>query len=96
MNYELAKKLKDAGYKFDLVQMSGAAKAIDIDGTVFAMPTLEEQRMKIMWDIEKKFGGMGTMNGSLGYQGLEMGITAYQTPEDKQRDEVLQIIQNMK
>jgi hypothetical protein len=58
--------------------------------------TLEEQREKIMSDIEERFGCRGTMNGSLGYQGLVMDITAYQTPEDKQRDEILQIIQNMK
>ena len=38
---------------------------------------------------ESKYGKKGTQHGSLGYQGLVLGITSFETPEDKMRDEIL-------
>jgi len=36
------------------------------------------------------------MNGSLGYQGLVTGIQAFQTPEDKIRDDLLTLLRETK
>jgi hypothetical protein len=43
--------------------------------------------------IEKMYGEKGKMTGSFGYQGLVMGITAFERPEDKIRDDILSLIE---
>lgn len=37
-------------------------------------------------EVEGKYGKEGTQTGSLGYQGIVMGIQSFQREEDKMRD----------
>jgi hypothetical protein len=44
--------------------------------------------------IEKMYGEKGKRTGSFGYQGLVMGITAFESPEDKIRNDILSLIED--
>jgi len=57
---------------------------------------LKEQLEKIVNKIEEKYGKFGTMNGSFGYQGIVMGITAFQSETDKMRDDLITSITSPK
>jgi len=46
--------------------------------------------------IEAKYGKKGQMDGSFGYQGIVMGITAFQTETDKMRDDLIAAVKNKK
>jgi hypothetical protein len=61
---------------------------------------LSHQREQVLDEaiemFEKTHGKKGTMNGSFGYQGIVMGIEAYQMPDDKARDEIIEILEDLK
>ncbi|MES2408966.1 MAG: hypothetical protein V4509_01530 [Patescibacteria group bacterium] len=88
---------KELGMRKFLLNDSTGRYAVLYDRAVIA---LSDSRLAdidaVMEMIEEKFGKYGEMRGSLGYQGMMMDIQAYQTPEDKQRDEILDLIDEAK
>lgn len=45
--------------------------------------------------IQGKYGPKGTHSGSLGFQGILLGIKSFQTEGDKRRDEILELIEKI-
>ena len=45
-------------------------------------------------EVEKKYGKQGKHSGSLGYQGIVMGIQSYQMDTDKMRDDFLSLLRS--
>ena len=63
-------------------------------------PTIRaDERNKVIEEavqrIEFKYGKKGTMTGSFGYQGIVMGITAYETPEDSMRNQIIELLKSL-
>ena len=73
--------------------MDGELVFAIVDQVIPLIRSLHHKQMESVKEvIESVMGKEGSMSGTFGYQGIEMGITAFQTEVDTKRDKVLSIL----
>lgn len=71
-------------------------RCVDLALDEFAEKLLKQNNDKIVEKIEQKFGKYESFTGYMGYQeGIIQGITGFQSEQDIQRDNIINLINSL-